>query len=168
MTNPHLSTYLNDHLAGSIVAIGLMEKLESAYSGTEIESIVKSVRREVESDRAVLEQLIERIGTQSGTRKAAGWIAERFTELKFGVDDGKDGTLRLLESAEVITLGIEGKRGLWRALAIATDLVPELGGVNYTDLIARAESQRERMETIRLGAARAALGAKEDGSCLDN
>ncbi|MEO7521081.1 MAG: hypothetical protein ABIW79_04640 [Gemmatimonas sp.] len=160
MTSSHLSTYLNDHLAGAVVAIGLMEKLESAYEGTEIESIVKAVRHEVEEDRTVLEGLIERVGSQSSTRKAAGWIAERFTELKLGVDDSKDGTLRLLESSELIALGIEGKRGLWRALAISADLVPELGGINYSALIVRAESQRDRMETIRLGAARAALAAE--------
>jgi hypothetical protein len=157
MAQAHLSTYLNDHLAGSVVAIGLMEKLETAYEGTEIESIVKAVRTEVEEDRSVLEGIIKRVGSESTTRKAAGWIAERVADIKFGVDDRKDGTLRLLESSEVIALGIEGKRGLWRALAIATDLVPALGGVNYTDLITRAESQRDRIETIRLGAARAAL-----------
>jgi hypothetical protein len=160
MAYDHLATYLNDHLAGSVVAIGLMESLESTYDGTEIEAIVKSVRTEVEKDRAVLEGLIGRIDATSTPRKAAGWLAERVAQLKFGVDDHKDGTLRLLESTEIISLGIEGKRSLWRSLAIAADLSPALAGINYTELIARAESQREQIETVRLGAARAALGAE--------
>ena len=158
MAQQHLATYLNDHLAGSVVAIGLMESLESTYDGTEIQTIVKAVRTEVEKDRAVLEGLIERIDSTSTPRKAAGWLAERAAQLKFGVDDRKDGTLRLLESTEIISLGIEGKRSLWRALAIAADLSPALGGINYTELIERAEKQREQIETVRLGAARAALG----------
>jgi hypothetical protein len=158
MAHAHLATYLNDHLAGSVVAIGLMERLESTYEGTEIQAIVKGVRTEVEKDRAVLEGLIDRIDSVSAPRKAAGWIAERAAEIKFGVDDSKNGTLRLLESTEIISLGIEGKRSLWRALAIAADLSPALGGINYTELIGRAEAQREQIETVRLGAARAALG----------
>ena len=160
MALAHLATYLNDHLAGSVVALGLMESLETTYEGTEIEAIVKAVRTEVEKDRAVLEGLIARIDEASAPRKAAGWLAERVAELKFGVDDRKDGTLRLLESTEVISLGIEGKRALWRALAIAVDLSPALGGINYTELIERAEARREQIETVRLGAARAALGAE--------
>ena len=160
MALAHLATYLNDHLAGSVVALGLMESLETTYEGTEIEAIVKAVRTEVEMDRAVLEGLIARIDSPSAPRKAAGWLAERVAELKFGVDDRKDGTLRLLESTEVISLGIEGKRALWRALAIAVDLSPALGGINYTELIERAEARREQIETVRLGAARAALGAE--------
>jgi len=67
MSLNHLAIYLNDHLAGSVVAIGLMEKLESAYEGTEIEAIVKSVRTEVEHDRDILANLIERV--KSATSK---------------------------------------------------------------------------------------------------
>jgi hypothetical protein len=160
MAHDHLGTYLNDHLAGSVVAIGLMERLESIYDGTEIATIVKAVRTEVETDRAVLEGLIERIDSTSAPRKVAGWLAERAAQIKFGVDDKQNGTLRLLESTEIISLGIEGKRSLWRALAIAADLSPALGGINYTELITRAEQQREQIETIRLGAARAALGTE--------
>ncbi|HYW32341.1 MAG TPA: hypothetical protein VE869_12595 [Gemmatimonas sp.] len=163
MSHDPLATYLNDHLAGSVMAIGLMESLEEAYgdspSTREIANMVRDVRHEVEEDRDVLERLMTRAGTsESSIRKTAGWFAERFAQAKMDADDSGDGAFRLLESTEVVALGILGKRGLWRALQTATDLIPATRGMNFDALIARAEFQHERMDIIRLGAARAALG----------
>ncbi|MES2524483.1 MAG: hypothetical protein V4617_17420 [Gemmatimonadota bacterium] len=162
MPHQQLAAYLNDHLAGSVIAIRLMVSIESTYGDSadsrEIASIVAGVRREVEEDRAVLERIIARAGTsESKARKAAGWFAERFAQAKMGADDGGDGAFRLLESAEVITLGILGKRGLWRALHAAADRLPAVRDIDFDALVARAESQYERMEVVRLGAARATL-----------
>jgi hypothetical protein len=163
MQHTQLATYLNDHLAGSVVAIRLMESLEATYGESErtreIAEIVRQVRREVEEDRDVLERIITRVGTgESTTRKAAGWFAERFAQAKMAADDRGDGTFRLLESTEVIALGILGKQGLWRALQEAADLIPMARELDFEALLARATAQHARMELLRLGAARAALG----------
>jgi len=34
MGNEHIATYLNDHLAGSVVALELLEHLEAAHDNT--------------------------------------------------------------------------------------------------------------------------------------
>jgi hypothetical protein len=166
---PHhsLSTYLNDHLAGSVVAIRLMESLEETFGENvrtrSMADDVRQLRREVEADRDVLEQLIAHVGTSESTlRKTAGWFAERFTMAKMQADDSIDGTFRVLESTEVIALGMLGKRGLWRALQAASDLVPVTQELDFDTLLARADAQYERMELLRLGAARAALGSRTE------
>lgn len=154
-----LAIYLNDHLAGSVVAIGLLETLESLYVETELAQIARALRSDIEDDRDTLQSLIVQVaGAESTPRKAAGWVAERLTQFKLRVDGDERGPLRLLESAEVISLGIEGKRGLWQVLAACSDLLPALSALEYAGLIARAEAQRERIETVRIGAARAAFG----------
>jgi hypothetical protein len=159
MADEHLATYLNDHLAGSTAAVELMEGIESSHRGTEIAGQIARIRSDVEADRRELQGLIERLNvSESRPRKAAAWLAGKFTDLKLVLDDSARGPLRLLESLEVLSLGIEGKRLLWRALATAAEFSPKLRGLDYERLAERAEDQRRRVEPMRLEAARAALG----------
>jgi hypothetical protein len=161
MSHQSLARYLNDHLAGSVVALGLLESIEATYRDTarsqDVARTAAQLRQEIEGERVQLERVIERVGGgESALRKTAGWFAERFAQAKMGADDGGDAAFRLLEQTEVIALGILGKRGLWRALQ--SDRLASLASdLNLDALIGQAEAQYERMEAIRLAAARAAL-----------
>jgi hypothetical protein len=158
MSHEHIATYLNDHLAGSLVAIELLEHLESAHKGTGIERFAAELRADIAEDRLELEALMARLKvTESRTRKATAWLSEKVTEIKLRLDDSGDGSLRLLEAFEALSLGIEGKRGLWRALAAAAENAPALKLADYEELTRRAEEQRGRVEAERLKAARRAL-----------
>ena len=42
MAIEHLATYLNDHLSGSVAAIELLEHLQAAYAGNELEHFLPS------------------------------------------------------------------------------------------------------------------------------
>jgi hypothetical protein len=94
---------------------------------------------------------------QSAARKAAGWGAAKFAELKLRLEDSGQGALRLLESIEAVSLGIEGKLALWRALERVAQVAPDLKKLDYTRLIARAQEQRRTAEEMRLTAAQVAL-----------
>lgn len=94
---------------------------------------------------------------ESRTRKATAWLAEKVTEIKLRLDDPGDGPLRLLEALEALSLGIEGKGAMWRALAAAAKEEPVLQVADYEGLARRAEEQRRRVEAVRLEAARRAL-----------
>lgn len=158
MARDHIATYLNDHLAGATGAVELLEHLEKEHAGTEVGRLFAEVHAEVEADRQVLKSIMERLQvSQSRTRKAAAWLGEKAAELKLRLDDSSSGALRLFESLEVLSLGIEGKRSLWRALAAAAEEAPDLKVADYQDLIRRAEDQRGRMEAARLEAARRTL-----------
>jgi hypothetical protein len=103
-----------------------------------------------------LEALMERLQiTKSRPRKAAGWLAEKFTQIKLRLDASDDGALHLLESLELLAIGIEGKRKLWCALAAAA--VPGLQVTDYERLTKRAEEQQQQVETARLAAAKMAF-----------
>jgi hypothetical protein len=158
MADEHIATYLNDHLAGAVAALDLLEHLESAHAGTPLQSFIAGIRADVEADRQELEALMGRLHVaESRTRKATAWLTEKFTEFKLKLDDPAGGALRLLESLEALSLGIEGKRSMWRALAEASEATPSLRGVDYERLIQRAEEQRSRVEEVRIEAAITAL-----------
>lgn len=158
MADDHIATYLNDHLAGSVVAVELMENLEALYAGKPIADFVAKLRADVEADVQELESLMGHLEiSESRTRKASAWVTEKFTQLKLRLDDPAHGELRLFESLEALSLGIEGKRSLWLALSAAAEVSPQLRIIDYQRLQQRAEEQRARVEEKRLELARRAL-----------
>ena len=156
MANKHLATYLNDHLAGSVSALELLSSLETAQADIDMARFVSELRVEIETDQQELENLMQRLQiTESRPRQAGGWLAEKVLQIKLRLDDPDGGALYLLESLELLAIGIEGKRRLWRALAAAA--VPGLQLTDYERLTKRAEEQQQRVETVRLVAAKTAF-----------
>lgn len=160
MSDDHIATYLNDHLAGSVVAVELLEHLEEAHADNAIGRFVAELRADIEADRRELEALMDRLKVdRSLARRATAWLSEKVAEIKLRVDDPTGGPLRLLEALEAVEVGIEGKRALWTALAAAAEDAPHLRLLDYERLKQRAVEQQQRTEEVRLIAARKALGA---------
>jgi hypothetical protein len=156
MADEYIAIYLNDHLAGSTAAVELLEQLEAEHEP--VRRLFAELRADVEADQEELKSLMGRLGVaESRARKASAWLAEKATELKLRVDDPEGGALRLFESLEALSLGIEGKRSLWQALAAVAGGEPKLRALDYERLTRRAEEQRGRVEAMRLEAARKAL-----------
>ncbi len=164
MADDYIATYLNDHLAGSVVAVELMENLETVYAGQPIADFIAKLRADIEVDIRELEDLMGHLQiSESRTRKASAWLTEKFTQLKLRLDDPTHGDLRLFESLEALSLGIEGKRSLWLALSAAAELSPQLRIADYQRLQQRAKEQRARVEEQRLELARKALSWEQPG-----
>ncbi len=161
MANKSLATYLNDHLAGSVVALELLDHLEQDGAGTDQASILAGVHADIAADRQELEAFMAQLGiTVSAPRKATGWLVEKLSEIKLRLDDAGDGALRRLEALETISLGIAGKEALWHALAAAAEAAPELRELDYARLGQRAATQRAVVEELRLLAAKEAFGSR--------
>ena len=161
MSGDALRTYLNDHLAGSVAALELLDHLADIHSDPDRTRFFTRLRSEVAEDQNVLQQLLVKVGGKESTaRKAAAWLTEKIGRVKLRLDDLGDGQLRVLEAIETLGLGIQGKLALWRALAAVVDRVPQLQGVDFARLEQRALQQHERVETQRLQAARVALTAE--------
>lgn len=158
MTRSSLTTYLNDHLAGSVAALELLEHLADLHRGSEPEMLFRSLHSEIAADQRVLQQVLDQVGgKESRIRKAAAWLTEKIGEAKLKLDDPGNGELRVLEALESLGLGIQGKLALWRALATVSDQVPQLRNLDYGQLHRRAVEQHQLVETQRLQAARLAL-----------
>ncbi|HEY7501375.1 MAG TPA: hypothetical protein VH740_22835 [Vicinamibacterales bacterium] len=158
MAHDSLSIYLNDHLAGSVVALEMLEHLERAYAGKSVQRFAAELRADIEADRGELRKLMSHLSiAESRARQATAWMAEKMTLLKLRFDDWAAGDFRLFEALEALSLGIEGKRSLWVALADAAERVPALQLLDYERLANRAREQRDRVEAKRLETAREAL-----------
>jgi hypothetical protein len=155
--NDNLPAYLNDHLAGSVAALELIDDLINASDDASLKQFLASLKREIESDQKVLEQLIEGAGESEGVvRKAAAWVSEKAARAKFKIA-GKDfGGLGLVQALEMLALGIRGKELLWRSLAVSN--WPMARDVDLAKLEQRAVEQQKRVEEKRLEAAKAAFG----------
>jgi hypothetical protein len=148
-----LTGYLNDHLAGSVAALELLDRLGTACEGKPLERFFRELRADICEDQEQLKELIAKLGAEeSAIRKASGWFMEKLSRPTIDFDDEPETGLFL--ALEALVLGITGKRSLWRALQAASRTVPELARLDYSGLEKRAIDQCERVEARRLEIAR--------------
>jgi len=151
-----LATYLQDHLAGSVHAVGLLEFMRDEHPDEALVTFAANLLGEVEADRTILRKLAERAGEgSSGSKELGAWFGERLSRLKLHHHTA-DG-LGTFEALEFLGMGIGGKLALWRALAAAAPTDPRLQGIDFEHLGARAELQQSQVEERRLEAAQAAF-----------
>ena len=152
-----LHTYLNDHLAGSVAAIELLDDLIEHHSEDRFGKIFRHLRDEIEADQETLRNLIRKLGAEeSAVRKAGAWLAEKFSRVKIG---DADDSAELLQALEGLALGISGKQLLWRSLAAIEANFPALQGSDFSELEKRAHDQFERVERLRMQMVREAFRA---------
>jgi hypothetical protein len=155
----NLGTYLNDHMAGSVLALELLDHLIDLPEAPD-RKLLTQLRTEIQEDQEVLRQLLGSVGTgESTARKAAAWLTEKLGRVKLRLDESGSGELRMLEELETLALGIQGKLALWRSLATLGDAVPPLKTLDLARLQARALEQFERVDRLRLQAARRGLSS---------
>jgi hypothetical protein len=71
----NLTIYLNDHLAGSVAALELVDRLIETYKGKPLEQFFRDLRSEIAEDQGELQDLIEKLGEkESPVRKAGYWL----------------------------------------------------------------------------------------------
>jgi hypothetical protein len=158
MSNDHLSIYLNDHVAGSVAALELIDHLAASREGSDIARFLTGLYGEIEEDQSMLEDIVRMLGIEEKhARKAAAWITEKIARVKLRIDDHGDQELQLLQGLEGLALGIHGKLGLWLALAASLDQLRQLKAVDFGRLQQRARDQHNRVDARRIAQARVAF-----------
>jgi hypothetical protein len=152
-----LAIYLNDHLAGSVAAIELVEQAIRVQEGTPLARFLHGLGEDIKADQDTLRDLLSRLGASESRLKQAGaWLTEKASRLKLG--GAEEGTaLARLETLETLSLGILGKLALWRVLRAIAPRHHELAGFDFVRLEQRAAEQHDEVEARRLEAARDAL-----------
>jgi hypothetical protein len=152
-TNTPLATYLHDHLGAASFALELLEKWRDGSRDKEFRRFATQLHSEIKRDRTLLRQVIRAVGSpDKSLKEAAGWLAEKATRLKLGVEG--DAGLSLFEGLEVLTLGIAGKIALWRMLAVIAGSHPRLDKFDFSRMAQRANAQRAQVERLRLAVGR--------------
>jgi hypothetical protein len=153
-----LGTYLNDHLAGSIVGGELARRITRQNSDNEYGRQTAEIAEQIEQDKRELRRIMTRLDVrQKRLRLGLAWAVEKVTRLKpNGRLVGYSPLSRVLE-LEGLVMGITGKLELWRTLDQIEGAYPALDEAQVRELIGRAESQRDRVENMRLNAVSEAL-----------
>jgi hypothetical protein len=153
-----LSTYLNDHLAGSTGALELVRRSVGANRGNAYGETLAQLAEEIEEDRATLRALMRELGVGVDRAKVAlAWSAEKAGRAKLNGRLFAYSPLSRVVELEVLSLGVEGKLLLWRSLSQLQTGEGPLARFDFQILIKRAGSQRRRLERLRRRAAAEAL-----------
>ncbi len=155
MADKAMEVYLNDHFAGAMFGSDLAKLIASQSEGTGLAAPAGQLATEVEEDRQALAGLMERMGVaKNPVKQATTWLAEKFSRVKLtGLSSGES-ELGLFMALETLSLGVEGKASMWRALKDVADRYPALEVGELDALITRAEAQRQVLETERIAAGR--------------
>ncbi len=156
-----IETYLKDHYAGGIGALELIEHSMETHAGTPLAAFFAELHGDIKADHDQLHNLMTALGfADSDARNAGAWLAEKFSRAKLGFSGGDSSGLRLLQTLESLTLGITGKRLLWRALHAVRRSSAALQQMDFEYLEQRAIEQSNRVEIKRLETAHAVLHKK--------
>jgi len=145
----NLRIYLNDHLAGSTAGLELARRAEGNSTDPERTAMWSNVCDEIETDREVLRDMLDRLEFSENPIKAAiFWAAEKAGRLKPNGQLTGPSPLGQYVELEAMFLAVTGKLSLWRMLVRVDD--PRLRDFDLNGLIERAESQRLRLDEHRL------------------
>src|SRR5262249_7280993 len=112
-----LKSYLNDHLAGSVAALEVLENLREQHKDEPLGDFFGSLTAEIEGDKDILCEVMGYLGIEESTlRQTGAWAAEKMARARLKIAGDQPGLVLALEG---LIMGIFGKRMLWRALAVA-------------------------------------------------
>jgi hypothetical protein len=160
-----LPIYLNDHLGGSTAGVDLAKRTAKANEGTEFEELLRDIAAQIQADHAALEDVMARLDVKRDQLKVgAGWLAEKLGRLKLNGRLLEYSPLSRVIELEGLISGVNGKRALWKVVAIAASSEPRIADVDFVHLIARAEEQLQGLDAAHTRAAELMLEAERVSS----
>ncbi len=165
MADRTLDIYLNDHLGGAMLGSDLAEQIGKRSEGTRLGELMKEIAPQIEEDRQTLIGLMEELEiAKNPMKQASAWLAEKASRVKFGGASSGEPDFGLFMAVETLTLGVEGKLSLWKALKGVASEHPPLAAADLDGLIARAQSQHDRLEEQRISLAPNVLAGNVSGA----
>jgi hypothetical protein len=156
-----LSTYLNDHLAGSTTGTELADRLVGQNKGTRYHAPLARVCAEIKEDRELLQAIMARLDvSESKVKVAGGWAAEKLGRLKQNDRLVSYSPLSRVLEIEGLSTGVQGKLSLWQVLQASADAEPVLEEFDLAELEQRARRQLEVLERQGIDAGREAFAGE--------
>jgi hypothetical protein len=153
-----LDSYLNDHLAGSVAALELIEHWREQHKDEPLGNFFDRLETEIRADQDMLRDLMNSLGIEeSSVRQTGAWMSEKVARVRLKIAGDQPGLVLALEG---LIMGIVGKRMMWRALAAAN--LPHASRRDFDELQRRAQQQIEQTEAERIRAARYAFAGTGD------
>lgn len=159
-TRQHLlAAYLNDHLAGATGGSALARRIARSQEAGDDAGPLHRLAADVEEDRKALLSQMNRLGVRPRPDKA---LLARFAEVLGRAKPNGSllhrTPLTSLFELEMMALGVAGKAAGWRSLLVAAATDGRLDRSELDNLVARAETQADTLEALRVRAAQACFG----------
>jgi hypothetical protein len=156
----YVGTYLNDHLAGSVVGRELSKRAAGENRGTPLGSFLEKLHGEIVEDRQSLLDVMDALDVgEDHVKTVAARVGERIGRLKPNGNLLSYSPLSRVVELEGLAVGIHAKGALWASLAQMDH--PRLEGFDFAALEARAHRQREELESFRLDSVRIAFAESD-------
>jgi len=153
----YLAIYLQDHRAGADAGVRLAERCRSHAGDPDTVAELSRLVADIDEDRTSLAGIMTGLDVDSSRfKQVAGMAAERLGRLKLNGRIVRTSPLSVLVELEGLIGAVSLKRGLWvtlQTLAVGRD--GELEG-----LVARADDQRRRLETLHARTAAGLFGTR--------
>jgi hypothetical protein len=148
-----LAIYLNDHLAGATAGRELARRAARSNRGSSHGAFLADLAEQIDADRESLLEIMRLLNVRIDRVKVfGGWGVEKLGRLKFnGQLLGYSPLSRIVE-LEALSLGVHGKRALWRTLRELDLIELSSAPVSLADLMIRADQQLAGLESHRLHA----------------
>jgi hypothetical protein len=140
------------------VAVAVVHRLVSTDHNAADRPLFQRLAKEFEEDRSIVRAVLNELGASGRSiKRAAGAVSGAMLSVTAG---GAAGELSLLRTLEGLSIGVQGKRCMWRALQNLT--AP--GGMNFAELEAKAIRQWEAIEERRRGLVARTFSTTEAGT----
>jgi len=143
-----LDTYLNDHIAGATAGTNLAKMAAEEHQTDEHGPFFSEIYAAIQADFETLQELARALGVEeSASKSALAEVGSKVMGPKF--TGGDDDELNAFVTLETLSIGVEGKVCMWKALKTVESEYAAFGDYNIDELLARAVSQREKLEEQR-------------------
>ena len=151
-------TYLNDHLAASVAALKLLDRLCRSHGQSPLGVTLAEFASEIRREKRIVERILLSYDGQPGmVKRAIASIGELVARIKLRPLASGDRGLPLFEALELLSVGFYGRQSLWRTLErLKRDGTFRLG-LDFSTHIEGVERQMAVMQDIRLDVASTAF-----------
>ena len=152
-----LSIYLNDHLAGLVAAIDLIDHLIADDPDPALARELIDLQSGLQLEQRTLRTVIDSVGSESKLSQAMAWVGEKVARLKVGYGPADSPSLRRFEALETLALGFCSRRLLWHTLEHLAENGVLHSELDFQDLEQKAGHDAGKLEALRLAASVEAL-----------
>jgi len=157
LRHQELASYLRDHLAGAEGGRRLAARLVRTMREPELAGIDDEIDRDYETLQRLMSDLEV---TRSRVKQVAGVAAELISRVKLRLGSAGAHDVEQLLGLEAMAVGVAGKLRLWHSLEAIAPSDGRLDADELRSLAARAETQLDTIEKVRLRVARRCLSVE--------
>ena len=146
MSDVHLKTYIDDHLAFVVGECELVQRCLASNKDGEMAADLKQLQTDLENELTILRDVLQRVGgSESGIKQGAAWLAEKVGRLKPNNEILHYSDLSRLVELDALTLAAQGRRVFWQNLATARS---DDGRLMAIDMAARLVLAERHVEML--------------------